>query len=112
MGRSTEEALAASKARVEGLWGEEDAQGEPDETAGAPGDAGDAHVESAGGLEASAETRDTLERATRALDTAPAEDQEELIDLIEDLHNALREGRAEDAAAVRQNLDEILFYLE
>ena len=112
MGRSTEEALAASKARLEGLWGEEDARGEPDETAGAPGDAGDAHEESAGGLEASAEIRDTLERATRALDTAPAEDQEELVDLIEDLHNALREGRAEDAAAVRQNLDEILFYLE
>ncbi len=112
MGRSTEEALAASKARLSGLWGEEDAEGELDEAAGAPGDAGDAREESAGGLEASAEIRDTLERAARALDTAPAEDQEELVDLIEDLHNALREGRAGDADAVRQNLDEILFYLE
>ena len=112
MGRSTEEALAASKARLEGLWGEEDAEGEPDEAAGATGGAGDAREESAGGLEASAEIRDTLERAARALDTAPAEDQEELVDLIEDLHNALREGRAGDADAVRQNLDEILFYLE
>ena len=111
MGRSTEEALAASKVRLEGLWDEEDAEGEPDD-AGAPGDAGDAHDESAGRLEASAEIRDTLERATRALDTAPAEDREELVDLIEDLHNALREGRAEDAAAIGQNLDEILFYLE
>ena len=112
MGRSTEEALAASKARLAGLWGDKDMEGEPDEAAGASGDAGDAHEESAGGLEASEEIRDTLERATRALDTAPAEDQEELVDLIEDLHNALREGRTEDAAAVRQNLDEILFYLE
>ena len=115
MGRSTEEALAASKARLEGLWGAEDAEGEPDETAGTPGDAGDtgdAHEESAGRLEASAEIQDTMERATRALETAPAEDQEEMVDLLEDLHNALREGRAEDAAAVRQNLDEILFYLE
>ena len=112
MGRSTEEALAASKARLAGLWGDEDMEGEPDEAVGASGDAGDAHEESAGGLEASEEIRDTLERATRALDTAPAEDQEELIDLIEDLHNALREGRAEDAAAIGQNLDEILFYLE
>ena len=112
MGRFTEEALAASKARLEGLWSDEDAGGEPDEAAGAPGDAEDAHEESAGRLEASAEIRDTLERATRALETAPAEDREEMVDLIEDLHNALREGRAEDATAVRQNLDEILFYLE
>ena len=112
MGRSTEEALAASKARLAGLWGDEDTEGESDEAAGAPGDAGDAHEESAGRLEASEEIRDTLERAAHALDTAPAEDQEELVDLIEDLHNALKEGRAEDADAVRQNLDEILFYLE
>ena len=35
-----------------------------------------------------------------------------MIDLIEDLHVALKEGRAEDAASIGQNLDEILFYLE
>ena len=87
-------------------------EGEPDRAAGTQGDAADTREESAGGMEAPAEIRDTLERAARALDTAPAEDQEEMIDLIEDLHNALREGRAEDAAAIGQNLDEILFYLE
>ncbi len=32
--------------------------------------------------------------------------------LIERLRAALGEGRDEDAAAIRQNLDEILFYLE
>ena len=58
------------------------------------------------------EIHDTLKRATAALDTAPSEDQEEMIDLIEDLHSALKEGRTEDAAMARQNLDEILFYLE
>ena len=87
-------------------------EGEPDEAAGASEHAGDVREESAGGLEAPAEIRDTLERATRALDTAPAEDQEEPVGLIEDLHSALKEGRAEDAAAIGQNLDEILFYLE
>ena len=97
---------------VDRLWGEERAEGEPDEAAGAPGDAAEAIEEGAGRLEASAEIRDTLERAARALDTAPAEDREELVDLIEDLHNALKEGRAKDAAAVSQNLEEILFYLE
>ena len=105
MGRSTEEALAASRARVDGLWGEED-------IAEATGTAGEAPVEAVARPNTPPEIQETLERATRALDTAPAEDQEEMIDLIEDLHNALKEGRAEDAAAVRQNLDEILFYLE
>ena len=115
MGRSTEEALAASKARLEGLWGEEPIEGELNEATGAPGDGGgtgEMHEESAGLLEASEEILETLERATRALDTAPAEDREELVDLIEDLHNALKEGRTGDADAFRQNLDEILFYLE
>ena len=35
-----------------------------------------------------------------------------MIDLIEDLHSALKEGRTADAAMAKQNLDEILFYLE
>ena len=99
MGRSTEEALAASKERVEGLWDDEGE--ESPSTAEAP-------EESPGRVESSAEIRETLERATRALDAAPAEDQEEMIDLIEDLHVALKEGRAEDAVTIRQNLDEIL----
>ena len=106
MGRSTEEALAASRARVDGLWGEDE------DIVEAAGGAGEAPVEAIARPDTPPEIQETLERATRALDTAPAEDQEEMIDLIEDLHNALKEGRAEDAAAVRQNLDEILFYLE
>ena len=53
-----------------------------------------------------------LERAEKALDTAPGEDQEEMVDLMEDLRNAVKEGRDRDAAVLRQNLDEILFYLE
>ena len=110
MGRSTEEAVVASRERVEGLWGEEG------DEADVAGSAGEPPAEAAGRADATAdasgEIRDTLERAKRALDTAPAEDQEEMIDLIEDLHGALHEGRAEDADAIRQNLDEILFYLE
>ena len=108
MGRSTEEAVAASRERIDGLWGEEGA------VAGSA--AGEPPPERTGGtgaaVDASGEVRDTLDRARRALDSAPAEDQEEMIDLIQDLHEALSEGRAEDADAIRQNLDEILFYLE
>ena len=103
MGRATEEELVASRQRIEGLWGEAEA--------GAGGAAEPAAAE-AGAADSSGEIRETLERASRALDSAPAEDQEELIDLMEDLHNALKEGRAEEAAALRENLDEILFYLE
>ena len=106
MGRSSEEALAASRARVDGLWGEEE------DITEAAGGAGEAPVETIARPDTPPEIQETLERATRALDAAPAEDQEEMIDLMEDLHNALKEGRAEDAAAVKQNLDEILFYLE
>ena len=35
-----------------------------------------------------------------------------MIDLMEDLRDAAREGRAEQAAELRRALDEILFYLE
>ena len=103
MGRSTEKALNESRQRVEALWGEEK---------GATGGAGEAPAERTDHPEASREIRDTLDRAAKTLDNAAAEDQEELIDLMEDLRNALREGRAGDAAAIGQNLDEILFYLE
>ena len=99
MERSAEEALAASRQRVEALWGEEEvpipASGAVEEQDKAPG-----------------EFQDTLERARAALGTAPAEDREEVAALIEDLRHALQNGRTDDAATVRQQLDEILFYLE
>ncbi len=101
--RSTEDELAASSERVEALWGEEempdgDTREESEDAVDAPG--------------AGNEFQETLERARAALDTAPAPDQQEIIDLIEDLRDALRKGRTEDAATVKQDLDEILFYLE
>ena len=102
-GRSTEEALAASRERVGGLWGDEDATG---------GSAGEAPADTIVRPDTPQGVQETLERAAQVLGTAPGEDQEEMIDLIEDLHNALKEGRTDDAAAIKQNLDEILFYLE
>ena len=58
------------------------------------------------------EIRETLARAEKVLDTAPAEDRDEMIGLMEGLRNAIAEGRAEQASALRRELDEILFYLE
>ena len=107
--RSTEESLAASMERIEALWGEEEmpASGAGEEAAPAAG-----ALDPGGDFQAGDEFQETLDRARAALDTAPAPDQQEIIDLIEDLRNALQEGRAEDAAKVKQDLDEILFYLE
>ena len=118
LGRSTEEALGAARERVSALWGDEGAGGDDaGEDAGKPteeaagGSAGGGPEEAARpGL--SPEVRETLERAEKALDTAPAEDREEMVDLMEDLRDALKAGRLEQAAGVKKDLDEILFYLE
>ncbi len=104
MERASEEALAASRERIETLWGEEDAI--------PAGSTGEELEEAAGDQGMPDEFQDTLRRARAALDKAPAEDREEMIELIRDLRYALREECAEDAAAVKQQLDEILFYLE
>ena len=96
MGRSTQEELSASRERVEALWGAEEAT----------------PVEEAGPVEVPEEMRDTLARAEKALDTAPAEDREEIVNLMEDLRDALQQGQAEEAANFKRELDEILFYLE
>ena len=97
---STEEAVNASRQRVAARWG-------PDAE---PGDAD-------GGGQADApelppEIRDTLGRAESALATAPDEDKEEIVDLMEDLRDAVKAGDTERAAGARRELDEILFYLE
>ena len=118
LGRSTEEALDAARERVSALWGDEGAGGDDaGEDAGKPteeaagGSAGGGPEEAARpGL--SPEIRETLERAEKALDTAPAEDREEMVDLMEDLRDALKAGHLEQAAGVKKDLDEILFYLE
>ena len=119
LGRSTEEALGAARERISALWGDEEGAGGE----ATDGDAGEPMEEAAGGSagrwpeEAARpgmppEIRETLERAEKALDTAPAEDREEMVDLMEDLRDALEAGRLEQAAGVKKDLDEILFYLE
>ena len=117
LGRSSDGELDASRARVTSLWGEEDAgagppsgPGEEEEAGG--GEAGPAGAGDAGTPGASEDYRDTLKRAEEALDTAPAEDREELVDLMEDLRESLVKGHLERAAELKQEIDELLFYLE
>ena len=100
IGRSTDEAVSASRERVTARWG---AEAEPDAA-----DAAAAEDAS----EVPPEIGETLRRAQSALGTAPDEDKEEIVDLMEDLRDAVKEGDTERAAGAKQDLDEILFYLE
>ena len=95
LGQSTEAELRSSVDRVSSLWGEEEGV-----------------FKEAADVEVPEEVREVLERAEKALDEASAEDREEMVDLMEDIRDALRERRLEEVESLRQDLDEILFYLE
>ena len=99
IGRSTEEALSASQERISARWG---AETEPTRDVGGQADA----------PELAPELGDTLRRAESALATAPDEDKEEMVNLMEELRDAVTAGDTERAAGARRELDEILFYLE
>ena len=93
------DAIEASRQRLETLW-------QPLADASVSSDA-----DAASGT-ASEAMEDTLMRATRILDDASTADREEISALIAQARNAVSEGRSDDAEMIRQNLDEILFYLE
>ena len=116
IGRSTDEALGAARERISALWGEAgeadagDAEGAGDAAAGSSGEPTPAAP--AVPPDVARDVGDTLARAEQALEAAPAEDREEMINLMEDLREAIKEGRAEQASDLGRELDEILFYLE
>ena len=91
IGRSTDEELGAARERVSALWGEAGA-GDGDAAGGAEPSPAPAAVPP----DVASETEETLARAVRALDAAPAEDREEMINLMEDLRTLSR--RAAPAA--------------
>ena len=116
VGRSDAETLGAAKERVSALWGEAGDGAEAGATDGGAGAAGagaePSPAPAAVPPDVAGEVEATLARAEQALEAAPAEDREEMIDLMEDLRDALKEGAAERAGELRRELDEILFYLE
>ena len=99
IGRSTPEELNASRERVAALWGDDEVDGQG------------LRQDTAAGEKLPEEMRQTLERAEKALDTAATEDREEIINLMEDIRDALQEGDLRKAEESKQDLDEILFYL-
>jgi len=110
VGRSTDEALGAARERVSAIW--EEAGEESPRGVGEAAESGGGPAAPAVPADVARAVEETLARAERALDAAPAEDREEMIDLMEDLRDAVREGRAGPASELQRKLDEMLFYLE
>ena len=96
--RFSEERLNETRSRIDSLWSE---------GREADGAAPDSEKE---GLP---EAYDRLIRKARAvLASVGEEDQRDIIDLIEDIQEALREKRTADAEQIKSDLDDTLFYLE
>ena len=96
--RFSEDELAAAGERINQLWGSTSAAGNADfETDGAAAP----HMPS--------DLSDLLRRAGSMLEAAPAEDRDEIINLIEDIRTAADEDRIEDARAIGDELEDILF---
>jgi molecular chaperone DnaK len=103
MPRYTTEEVSHTRDRVQGIW-DHGRQGS-EETA--------AHI----GASALAEKIpdefiNLIRRAEARLDHVAEDDREEIINLVEDLRDALEESRPEDARRFRDELDDLLFYLE
>lgn len=102
LARYTQDDLEQAHRRVVALFG----GGETAHTAAEGGESDASHRRE--GVEA----RALLEKAERLLDDAPAEDREEMIDLIEAMRDALEAGDWAGLAEPREQLADILFYLE
>ncbi|MCF8024739.1 MAG: Hsp70 family protein [Desulfobacteraceae bacterium] len=99
--RFTEEELAASGERINRLWdntGNYEKKTDSTKTAEKP--------------EAPADLANLIGRAESILDTAPAEDRDEIINLLEDIKGALNTGATEEARNIGADLEDLLFYLE
>lgn len=53
-----------------------------------------------------------LTEAKKKLDSAPEEDKDQIINLIEDITNLSKEARLEEARVLKQDLEDILFYID
>ena len=91
----SEAALTQTRARIDRMW-------PGTETTSAPSEAGAMPMEFA----------TTIRRAETQLDNASDDDREEIVNLIEDIRDAIKTGDADQARRCRGELDDLLFYLE
>ena len=122
LGQSTPDELRTATDRVEALWQGQGGPGAADRPSPGGADSGAAAASAKAGVgsdavaqgdgELPAEVRESLERAAEVLDRAIPEDREEILALMRDLREAVRGDRGEVAAELKDELDEILFFVE
>ncbi len=100
MSRFSNEQLAETQNRIDGLWS---TGRETDENAPPP-------KASASGLPR--EYREIIQRAENVLPLASREDREEIINLVEDIRDTVQEKNFAHAEELKEQLDDLLFYLE
>lgn len=99
----SDQSLAKARAKVISLFGDQEKDGgQPEDESGT----GDACEKLKG------EAQALMEKARALLDTAGEEDREDLVNLIEDIRNALGIGDVDAVREAMEELSEIIFYLE
>ncbi len=96
-----DERIDESRQRVEALWSEDDVI-----------DVDSVEIDSYGDIEGATTIAGTISRARDMMDKASAEDKEDMIDLIERIQDALDQNDVSKAEELREELDDLLFYLE
>lgn len=99
----TEEEMSKSKQRIEALWGNKESEGEAEEDT--------AKIGIIDKEEMPSDLAESLRKAEEQLDSASDEDRDEMINLMEDIRDAVKEDKMDKARELIKELDEILFYL-
>ena len=100
--RFSDEELSQTQDRINGLWTE----GRESETSLKKNVQTEADIK-----ELPTEYADIISRAEGKLAQASEDDHDEMINLIEDIRDALSKNRMEDAETFKKELDDILFYM-
>ena len=104
MSRFESDEMAAAGDRLKVLFGDNGTDESPDEVAAGP------EAPRTDPLRIKAES--IMQRAREALGEVPSEDREEVVNLIERIHDAMNEEEADTLQSAIEELEEILFYLE
>ena len=99
MGRFSDTEITKFRQRVDNMWHEPENVFQSDSAKGASGEPLPSDIET------------ILSKAKAKLDEAPPEDRDEMINLMEDIQDAAKEKRLDDARALAKELEEILFYI-
>ncbi|MCX5882835.1 MAG: hypothetical protein NTU74_13850 [Deltaproteobacteria bacterium] len=99
IGRFSDTEITQFRQRVDDLWIEPENVFQSDPADGASGEPLPSDIET------------ILSKAAGKLDEAPPEDRDEMVNLMEDIQDAARDNRLEDARAFAKELEEILFYI-